>query len=102
MVHSDKRARELVVGALALSIRYNSYKYDIKSRQQAIEELWGSSEDDAYIDGRCYRDWDGPYGYIDYDDYLELKEKFPSYAEYLELIPVLSEVINGIPEGIEL
>jgi len=68
-----KEARNIIVGALAYSIRMDWR--DISKRQDAIKELYGF----------C---WSGPYngGNMKLDDYYFVKNKFPKLLKYLDLI----------------
>ena len=80
-----EKAKKLVVGALTYDIRQDWN--NICDRQDAIEKLFGYSHEDAYEDGRYYRDeWDGPYDAINDDEDFELVKSYPDLYHYLGLL----------------
>lgn len=90
-------AEHKVVGCLALSITYDWA--DAGDRQKSIETLWGSCEEEAYLDGRVYRSWEGPTCSMTYEEYLQIEQQYPNLYDHLQLIEERSRpsVITGYP-----
>ena len=85
MEEDYNKAKNLVVGTLTYDIRQDWN--NISDRQDAIEKLYGYCHEDAYEDGRYYRDdWAGPYNAIDDYENFELVKSYPDLYNYLGLL----------------